>query len=267
MSAVPVAGRDPQFTGTLARGLEVLRCFSAAEPVLGNKDIADRTGLSKPTVVRLTHTLALLNYLRRAPNGRKYEIGTAVLSLVYPFLAKANLRQIAWGQMQELASFSKGWVSIGVRDRTSMVYIETVHMNDTPDMKRDIGQTFPIALSAMGHAYLAALSAEDRGRLLNQLKVYRPKEWAAASADFEVSLSDYRSRGFCIRRGGAMSPHVHTVAVPMFHAPLSDIVVFNCAVPFRLLRRGQLEEEIGPRLVQLVQGVERVARAAQAMIP
>ena len=35
------------------RGLEVLRCFTPLEPLLGNKEISVRTGLPKPTVSRL----------------------------------------------------------------------------------------------------------------------------------------------------------------------------------------------------------------------
>src|SRR3546814_11280775 len=47
---------DRQFAMNLARGLEVLRAFSASAPLLGNREIADRTGLPKPTVSRLTYT-------------------------------------------------------------------------------------------------------------------------------------------------------------------------------------------------------------------
>ena len=55
---------DRQFATTLARGLEVLRCFTPLEPLLGNKEISVRTGLPKPTVSRLTYTLTKLGYLR-----------------------------------------------------------------------------------------------------------------------------------------------------------------------------------------------------------
>ena len=40
---------DKQFATTLARGLEILRCFSPEGPALGNKDLSQRTGLPKPT--------------------------------------------------------------------------------------------------------------------------------------------------------------------------------------------------------------------------
>ena len=252
----PSPADDPQFASTLARGLEVLRCFSASDPILGNKDIAERTQLSRPTVVRLTHTLTELNYLRRVPGTLKYELGSAVLSLVYPLLARINLRRVASLQMNELAKHSRGWVSIGVRDRTDMVYVETVHTGASPHLKRDIGQTFPIITSAMGHAYLASLDAQPRERLLHLIRIKSPRDWAQGGSSFQSSLVDFHSRGFCVRRGGASSPHVHTVAVPLTDPEKTETVVFNCAVPFRLLRRGQLENDLGPRLVGLVRSIE-----------
>ena len=75
--------KDRQFVTALARGLEVLRCFRAENPILGNQEIAQKTGLPKPTVSRLTFTLTELGYLRYSKNLRKYQLGTAVLALGY----------------------------------------------------------------------------------------------------------------------------------------------------------------------------------------
>ena len=49
-----------QFVTALARGIELLRCFSPRENVLGNQELARMTGLPKPTVTRLTNTLMRL---------------------------------------------------------------------------------------------------------------------------------------------------------------------------------------------------------------
>ena len=58
------AGRDPHFATTLARGLEILRCFTPDAVLLGNNQLASRTRLSRPTVSRFTYTLTQLGYLR-----------------------------------------------------------------------------------------------------------------------------------------------------------------------------------------------------------
>ncbi len=253
------ADKDRQFATSLARGLDVLRCFSAGQPALGNGEIADFTGLSKSTVSRLTYTLTQLGYLRRLPHTAKYELGAAVVTLAHPLVANIGIHRIAVPQMKELADHAHGWVSIGVRERTNIVYMETVSFDEPVPSKRDFGLTFPIVSSAIGHAYLAALPEADRAGLLNHIKLKTPKDWARYGGNVGDSLADYRNRGFCMRLGG-YNPHVNTVAVPMrLHG---EIVLFNCAVPVTSLGRGQLEFDIGPRLAELVRQVQAQIESA-----
>ena len=77
------SSKDRQFVTALARGLDILRAFHAGEGMLGNQEIAHRTGLPKPTVARLTHTLTELGYLNYIRRFRKYELGASVLALGY----------------------------------------------------------------------------------------------------------------------------------------------------------------------------------------
>lgn len=246
---------DRQFASTLGRGLDVLRCFTATHPVLGNKDISQRTGLPKPTVSRLTYTLTTLGYLRHVPRLGKYELGSAVLSIAYPLLANIKVRQIARLQMKALAEYARGWVSLGMRERLNMVYIETSRSTEALDSKPDIGQTFPILMSAMGRAYLAGLEEHEREAVINQIKVKTPEAWAKHSGKVQSSLEDFRGRGICFHHGD-FNPHVHTVAVPMRRRGDADILVFNCAVPVHAVQRGQLESDLGPRLVEMTRSVE-----------
>ena len=50
--------KDPQFAYTLAKGLEVLRAFDAVTPALGNREIAQRTGIGhRPTNITAPQAL------------------------------------------------------------------------------------------------------------------------------------------------------------------------------------------------------------------
>jgi len=70
---------DPSFATTLAHGLDVLAAFRSGSGSLSNADLAGSTGLSRPTVSRLTHTLAQLGYLKRDARGR-FELGLGILA-------------------------------------------------------------------------------------------------------------------------------------------------------------------------------------------
>ena len=246
---------DRQFATTLARGLEVLRCFTPPEPMLGNKEISVRTGLPKPTVSRLTYTLTKLGYLRHNMRLGKYQLGSAVLSIGYPLLASMSVRQVARPHMKELADYCNGSVSMGIRDRLNMVYVESCRSGNGITTLPDIGTAVPIAQAAIGRAYLAACTPAERESLLNQMKVKQPEMLRKFRPQIDRGLEDVRSRGYCSSIG-ELRREVHAVGVPMRRSVDGEIVSFNCGVPAFMLKKGQLEDDIGPRLVTMVRNIE-----------
>ena len=178
-------------------GLEVLRCFTPLEPLLGNKEISVRTGLPKPTVSRLTYTLTKLGYLRHNMRLGKYQLGSAVLSIGYPLLASMNVRQVARPLMKELADYCNGSVSMGMRDRLNMVYVESCRSGNGITTLPDIGTSVPISHSVIGRAFLAACTPPEREAVLNQMKVKEPESHRKYRAPIDKSLEDIRARGFC----------------------------------------------------------------------
>jgi len=245
---------DRQFATTLARGLEVLRCFTPAEPMLGNKEISVRTGLPKPTVSRLTYTLTKLGYLRHNMRLGKYQLGSAVLSIGYPLLASMNIRQIARPFMKELADYVNGSVNMGVRDRLNMVYVEACRSGNLTALP-DIGTSVPIAQSVMGRAFLYACTPPEREAVLNHMKVKEPEMLRKYQPAIAKSLEDVRGKGYCVSSGD-LRREVHAVGVPMRRSVDGEIVTFNCGVPAFILKKGQLEDDIGPRLVAMVRNIE-----------
>lgn len=253
---------DKQFATTLARGLEILRCFTPQEPVLGNKELARMTGLPKPTISRFTYTLSRLGYLHANERFGKYQLGSAVLSIGYPLLATIALRQVARPAMRELADYSQGSVSMGIRDRLSIVYIEASRSTSAfSSQLSDIGLAQPIPSTAIGRAYLAACGAQERNALLNEIRVKQPAEWQRYRERITQSLAEFEQRGFCVAEGD-LRPDIHAVGVPFRRLSDGTVIVFNCSVHSFLLKPGQLEKDIGPRLAAMVKSLEFAARLA-----
>lgn len=251
--------KDRQFVTALARGLEVLRCFKPRDRHLGNQDIAERTGLPKPTVSRLTYTLTRMGYLYHDEKLGKYQLGTGVLSLGFSLLTNMDVLKIARPLMQELADYSHTVVSVGTRDRSSMIYLDGRHSTAaTVSLKREPGTRVPIATTAMGRALLCGLPAEEREQLLESIRLKDPANWARHKLGIDQALRDYRERGFCLSIGDWRSD-VNAVGVPMLPIAGCRLLTFNCAAPSFVLRRHMLEDDIGPRLVNLVRTVEAEA--------
>lgn len=249
------AADDRPFAATLAHGLDLLLCFRPGEDSLANKDFAQRTGLSRPTVARLTHTLVLLGYLRHDAAAARYRLGAAVLGLSHPLLASMRIRPIARPLMELLAREIQGAVSLGVRDRIHMVYVESARGTDDMFTLPDIGAPLPMLHTAMGLAWLAQAGAAQRQAVLNQLRVADPQQFSAHRPALDAARQELASDGFCSARA-AWRPQAHGFAVPLA-APVDNVqFVLNCGVPVRLGSFNALRRSVGPRLVSLARSVE-----------
>lgn len=243
--------REPDLATTLIKGLAVLEVFTPATPLLGNSEIALRTGLTRPTTARLTRTLATLGYLTYDPDRAKYRLGAGVLSLANPFLAEVRVHQVARPLMQEFAASVKANVSIGVLNGQDSVYIECVRTPETEAFTAEIGARLPLARSAIGFALLSMLSQAE----LTNLSAKLVNQRADAKAAIRSAVSHVNDKGFAVSHGD-WAPHVHAVAVPLMHdAATGSYLAINCGVLSFRLRKGELEEELGPRLVALADGI------------
>lgn len=254
---------DAYFAMTLAKGLLVLEAFDIGATVLGNAEVAQRTGLPRPTVARLTHTLATLGYLRHDTRLAKYRPGARALRMVRPLLAGLPFRQVARPLMHELAESVRGTVSIGLLDGTTMVYVESARSGHVGPHVPDIGLPIPVVLTAMGRAAAATLPAPEAARLEERLKKEDASLWSARRDRYRTGLRDCADRGFCTCPGEYM-PSIHAVAAPLFYArDLGQAFAINCGIPAFRLKSGQLEAEIGPRIRALAAGIRALVGEAE----
>ncbi len=252
---------DRQFVSALYRGLRILRCFHPSDSAgLGNLELAQRSGLPNSTVSRLTYTLSKLGYLIYDEGSGRYRMGVPVLSLGYACLGGMRIRETAQVYMQELADRSGGGVlvALGGRDALSMTYIACARSQGLVSLQLDVGSRISLARSAMGRAYLAGADASERDHLLAQIRERAgPERWPRLEAEIHDAIDQVREKGF-YTNFGQWQPDVHAVAVP-YRAPQggSPLLAFNCGGPAYLLPRERLEEDLGPRLVELVELVSR----------
>jgi DNA-binding IclR family transcriptional regulator len=259
-SSGPARQSDAAFATTLAKGLAVLEAFAPESARLGNTEIAQRTGLSRPTVARLTHTLAELGYLAYEPSRAKFRLWARALTLAHPLLASMTLRQRARPLMQELANSVRGTVSIGLLDGTSLVYVESARAAETVAHTPDIGSTIPLPQAAMGRALLSLLAADELASAEKRFAAELPEIWRACREKVRDGMRQCEAKGFCVSYGDWVS-EIHAAAVPLFRDPDFGSACFalNCGMPAFRLRPGELEAEIGPRLVLLAKAIRNVA--------
>ena len=252
------ASRDdnPNFAGTLAKGLMILQAFVENPRPQANSELAAALQLPRPTVSRLCRTLLEMGYLDHDTRIDRYFIGPAAVALGYPYVVNTPLLAQARGAMQSLADQVRGAVSIGVAMDLDVVYIDTCAHERGTLARPAVGAIRGVAETAMGRAWLATLDTPQRAIALRRLRKERPEEMQRCAAGLEESLAQHAQRGFAVNLGDA-GLGVHGVGVPSRMRYGARTLLFNCALPGSQLRPGELVGQIGPRLLEIVRLVER----------
>jgi DNA-binding IclR family transcriptional regulator len=248
---------DRHFVTALSRGLDVLACFRRGEKALANSEIAQRCGLARSTVSRLTHTLTRLGYLHHIPESGSYRLGTALVALGANAMAGLDVRHLARAGMRELAAFANASVGLGVRDRLSMRYIECCRGEAEIALAMDVGSRISMARSSMGRAYLAVCDEDERRSIMEDIRSVDEAAWPRLRDGLNRALDDYRELG-CARSFGEWQPNVSAIAVAFRPGGGLPPLSINCGAPSAMLDRNFLMDEVRPRLIALAASLEGV---------
>lgn len=249
---------DPDFVTALARGFAILRCFRRGERMLGNKDLAARTGMPRSTIARLTHTLTELGYLEFQPAAEKYSLGLAVVNFSVTYLAGLDVREVARPLMQTLADEVRATVTLAAPQAEHMVFLEIAHGNPTFALRVGVGERVPRGTTAVGRACMAATERDLRASRLQEFqRLVSHADWPHVRRDFETAFRDYDAHGLCVSMGD-WNPDVHAVSVPMISADGRKILAFSASMPAREFDRQQLIADVGPRLARMRDRVREV---------
>lgn len=243
--------KDRNFVTALARGLDVLRCFRPNEVELTNTDISERTGLPKPTVSRLTHTLCKLEYLVVDPRTGAYRLGAGVLQLGFGVLAGMDIADRATEVMRELGSGPNSYITValGERTRDEVIYMAVQSSVEDVALTMHVGSRLPLFFSAIGRAILIGMEEADREAAFEEANRYDPEGDAARRASFESGRAEYEARGYCSAYGDWRSD-VNGIAVPVFSLNGARIFGLNVGGPSFHVKRKQLESHYAPRLIE-----------------
>ncbi len=255
---------DTRFATSLAHGLALLDAFAdppaGLDAGLSNKQLAERTGLSKPSISRLSTTLVARGLLLFDADTRRYRLGSSALTLGYPLLASLDVRRLARLPMSQLAAELGATVSLAMRERSRMVYVETSRSHLPQSFRPDVGAVLPMLQTAAGRAWLASAEPLERRQVLDDLRRHAPAQHAMWTPALAQALRDFSLHGFCLSPGHWLAD-VHAVAVPLDMRLAGERLVLNCGMPARHLAPDELAARIGPRLRELARRIEQEWRA------
>nr|WP_249156698.1 helix-turn-helix domain-containing protein [Bradyrhizobium diazoefficiens] len=198
---------------SLERGIEILRAFRPGVDTLGNGEIAERTGLPRSTVSRLTRTLVNSGMLDEVRSERTYRLAASVISIGHAMRTGSPVLNAIGPMMRAESAKRRLNVGLATADRTMMVYLESIRYSPRAVLRNVVaGQQVPMELTSLGRAYLAGLAETERERLLKQFKRRSAAATKALLAEVRRSIGAVERDGYC---AVSWQPAVLAVATPI----------------------------------------------------
>ena len=152
------------YVQSFARGLEVIRSFSAQSPRQTLSEVAGRTGLTRAGARRILLTLQTLGYVES--DGKLFRLTARILDLGFAYLSSLPIWNLAEPLMETLAGQVKESCSAAVLDGTDIVYVMRVSTHKIMSISLGVGSRLPAYCTSMGRMLLSALPPDQMMEVL-----------------------------------------------------------------------------------------------------
>lgn len=195
------SGNGARGASVIVNVLQVIRCFTVEEPVLGVTEIAAQVGLHKSSVSRILATLEQEQVVERDEASRKYRLGLGLIAVAGPLLAGLDVRRIAMDCLHELSESTGETAALNIWDGTAAVTVEQVPSRQQVKHTSVLGSRYATGLSASVQVFLAHEAPERVRGLLDAGRI---------TFDSPTDPDAYLERLAAVRRDGHAVNHGET---------------------------------------------------------
>lgn len=241
--------RDTPGSRSLERGLAIIRAFRLDAHSLTNAEIAAITGLARTTVSRLTRSLVDTGFLEYDIASLRYRLGPPFLSFGKLARRGSVVLRLARPLMREIAEELSINVGLAVADAGEMIYLDSFRRNRLGVLRRATwGGRLPIAETALGRAWIAAVNPQARGDAFEAFARTYGARWPALMGEIERAVAHVERHGWC---GAIWKPGMVAIAAPLV-VPGQAIHAMNFSFPILGEDTARQERRRGRLLVETV---------------
>ncbi|HLU78099.1 MAG TPA: IclR family transcriptional regulator [Burkholderiaceae bacterium] len=235
------------YVQSFARGLAVIRSFSAEAPSQTMTEVAQRTGLTRAGARRILHTLHALGYVEI--EGRQFRLTPKVLDLGFAYLSSLPVWSLAEPYMEALVKQVQESCSVAVLNGTEIIYVLRLPVEKIMSINLGVGSRLPAYCSSMGRVLLAGLADDDVERILAQTdRIARTPRTLTTPQALLEEIRKVRQQGWCIV-DQELEPGLISVAVPIRARNGKVVAAMNVGMSTSRVNRTHVEQQILPKLL------------------
>jgi IclR family pca regulon transcriptional regulator len=182
------------YVQSFARGLEVIRSFSARSPRQTLTEVAVRTGLTRAGARRILLTLQTLGYVES--DGKLFRLTPRILDLGFAYLSSLPIWNLAEPVMEALVEEVKESCSAAVLEGTDIIYVLRVPTHKIMSISLGVGSRLPAYCTSMGRMLLSALPPDQ------MMQVLQASERTARTRYTVTDVEELAARIAQVRRQG-----------------------------------------------------------------
>ena len=200
-SGLPAPASTPKpgdsYVQSFARGLEVIRSFSASAPQQTLSEVAAHTGLTRAGARRILLTLQTLGYVES--DGKLFRLTPRILDLGFAYLSSLPLWNLAEPLMEDLVEEVRESSSAAVLDGLDIVYVLRVPTHKIMRTSLGVGSRLPAYCTSMGRVLMAGLPDEAACALLDASDRRAPTRHTVTDLDALMArVRQVRQQGWCL---------------------------------------------------------------------
>jgi len=253
-SAAPVPGDS--YVQSFARGLEVIRSFSAQAPTQTLSEVAERAGLTRAGARRILLTLQTLGYV--VTDGRQFRLTPRILDLGFAYLSSMPIWNLAEPVMESLVAQVKESCSAAALDGTDIVYVMRVPTHKIMRISLGVGSRLPAYCTAMGRMLLADLPTEE---VMRRLALSAPKALTKHTiTDTDVLLAKIaqaRKQGWCLVNQ-ELEEGLIALAAPLVNRAGRTVAALNISGQVNRTTAKVMQEAMLPALLAATREMSRL---------
>ena len=233
---------------TVARALDILRCFSTREPELSLKALNEKTGLYKSRILRLCGTLKAQHFLIKTSRSTD-ELGPQVMILGKIYEKTNTLINLAGPILQDLMAATGESTALFILEGNQRFCL--IKRDGPSPIRYSIGEGDPLPLyaGAPGKVLLAFAPPEERREILSRTVLKKITSTTITDVnELEREMETIRRQGYAVSRGEVV-PEALSLAAPVFDHESRVRLAIQIGAPYQRLTSDKWPEMI-PKLLE-----------------
>jgi IclR family pca regulon transcriptional regulator len=252
----PAPEPGDSYVQSFARGLQVIRSFSASAPRQTLSEVAAASGLTRAGARRILLTLQTLGYV--ASDGKLFTLTPRILDLGFAYLSSMPIWNRAEPVMEALVQQVQESCSAAVLDATDIVYVMRVPTHKIMRISLGVGSRLPAFCTSMGRLLLADLDeSERRARLeASQLEAFTKHTVTDVDA-LLAKVAQARRQGWCLVNQ-ELEEGLISIAAPIVDRAGRTVAALNISGQANRTSAKVMQDSMLPALLAAARDISRL---------